>query len=125
MNITETFRRKNKHHKPIIVFKELYRDYFKHNTPLNYSSSDQTKVDSSSQFGTLRNKNNTSKKQPMGVSSLQRTKSVEQFTQYLQKYGEPGCIFFKDTCGEQLSLKRSQTLKNSKLSSQLVGVASF
>jgi len=30
MNITESFRRKNKYHKPIIVFKEFYRDYFKH-----------------------------------------------------------------------------------------------
>jgi hypothetical protein len=29
MDITSNFRRKVKYHKPIIVFKELYRDYFK------------------------------------------------------------------------------------------------
>ncbi len=62
MNITETFRRKNKHHKPIIVFKELYRDYFKHNTPLKNSCLGQTKVDSFSQFGTIRNENFIKKK---------------------------------------------------------------
>lgn len=29
MDITSNFRRKIKYHKPVLVFKELYRDYFK------------------------------------------------------------------------------------------------
>lgn len=39
MDITSNFRRKVKYHKPIIVFKELYRDYFKSSSSSNKISS--------------------------------------------------------------------------------------
>ena len=60
MNITETFRRKNHYHKPILVFKELYRDYYKQSSPFKYhnpnvikSTSDMTKFKTLSYENTL------------------------------------------------------------------------
>lgn len=57
MNITETFRRKNPYSKPILIFKELYRDYYKQSSPFNYKNPNVTTSASCSNFKNFNNKN--------------------------------------------------------------------
>lgn len=135
MNITETFRRKNKYHKPIIVFKQLYRDYFKQSpkSPENmmkmYRVSEGTqckspryqnhKLTPHEQLRKLSNdltyKNRDEKQAHINLS---KTSSAQDMTKYLIQHGENvnatlgGYSFNKDCSMKDTTLRRSKSTQN-------------